>query len=99
MILLLPPLRGGGALFLFYLCPCRGEAFFSLVGKEAKAPSRDVPSLENPLHYMGILLRYDLGDCPSRVVPWAARRRSAGGCALAGNFDCCAGGAVRLDRD
>ena len=30
-----------------------GGAFFSLVGKEAKAPSRDVPSLENPSHYGG----------------------------------------------
>ena len=33
----------------------RPGAFFSLVRKEAKAPSRDVPSLENPSHYGGYL--------------------------------------------
>ena len=44
-------------------------------------------------------MRDDLGGCPSCGVPWAAGRRSVGGCALSENFDCCAEGAVRLGRD
>ena len=47
------PLRGRTCcLFYFRFAPRRGGAFFSLVRKEAKAPSRDVPSLENPLYFL-----------------------------------------------
>lgn len=63
-----------------------GGAYFSLVGKVAKAPSRDVPSLENP-SYVLIYLRYDLIDWLFCGVLWAASGRSVGGCALLGDFD------------
>ena len=48
------PCGAAGTLFFRLASRLAGAgAFFSLVGKEPKAPSRDVPSLENPLHYGG----------------------------------------------
>ena len=83
----MPPLRGGGGLFLVLDSRLAGAgAYFSLAGKVAKVPSRDVPSLENPSHVF-IYLRYDLIDWLSCGVLWAASRRSVGGCALLGDFD------------
>ena len=45
------PCGAAGTLFFRLASRLAGAgAFFSLVGKEPKAPSRDVPSLENPSH-------------------------------------------------
>ena len=68
------PLRGRTCcLFYFRFAPRRGGAFFSLVRKEAKAPSRDVPSLESPSHYGGVWGSSDgLGVFCRGILRWCA---------------------------
>ena len=72
------PCGAAGTLFFRLASRLAGAvAFFSLVGKEPKAPSRDVPSLENPSHdggYCFLRFHYSLSGLKRAGPMYRAKR-------------------------